>query len=73
MSIYARHVNGKQRSWLARYEAATGFEPLGQEDLDRGVKSFNQVARENIRWFEEWSNEAMGAMSTQVPWTEETP
>jgi len=44
-----------------------------QEDLDSGVKSFHQVARENIRWFEEWSKEAMGDMSTQVPWTEETP
>lgn len=52
MSIYAKKITPAQRAWLANYETETGFEPMYQEDLDDGAKSFYEVMRLNINWYE---------------------
>lgn len=67
MSIYAKKINGKQRAWLKSYEDDTGFEPMHQEDLDSGEMTFKEMARSNLRWFENWSQEVHEGLETKFP------
>jgi len=46
--IYARHLNSKRRKLLQKYENQTGFEPLGQDDLDTGRLTFREVWSMNL-------------------------
>lgn len=59
MSVYAKKVTKKQREWLSNYEHETGFEAIAQEDIDSGERTFEEVARLNIRWFEDHSSDAL--------------
>ena len=59
MAIYAKRLNGKQRAWCKKYERETTFEPLFQEDLDSGKISFEEFAKKNIRWFEDWASDTL--------------
>ncbi len=68
MTIYAKRINGKQRSWLKKYEDETTFEPLYQEELDSGAMMFDEVARYNIDWFEEGSRDVHSRVSNNVPY-----
>ncbi len=68
MAIYAKKINGKQRAWLKKYEAETGFEPFYQEEIDSGDKTFDEVARENLDWFEDWSGDVHSRVSSNVPY-----
>lgn len=65
--IYAKKVNGKQRAWLINYEKDTTFQPMHQEELDSGEMTFAEVAKLNIDWFESWSSEVMGLITTDIP------
>lgn len=67
MAIYAKSLNGKQRSWMKLYEDETTFEPLHQDELDQGIMTFAEVAKANIRWFESWKDDAYGRISSNVP------
>lgn len=69
MTIYAKKLNGKQRAWLERYEQETTFEPLHQEDLDSGAMTFDEVARANLAWFNDWSEEVFSRISSDSPCT----
>ncbi|WMI99976.1 hypothetical protein RBU55_00030 [Pseudomonas chlororaphis subsp. aurantiaca] len=59
MAIYAKKISAEQGAWLKTYEDATGFEPLNQDELDSGEMTFVEVARQNIRWFEQFANDAL--------------
>ncbi len=63
MSVYAKKINGKQRKWLLDYETHTSFEPMYQEQLDDGSMIFSEVAKANIKWFEDWSSGVIGLIS----------
>jgi hypothetical protein len=52
MTIYAKKVTKEQREWLTNYEQVTGFEPMAQEDIDSGARTFEQVAKANVDWYE---------------------
>ncbi len=69
MTIYARKINGKQKAWLKRYEGETTFEPLYQEEIDSGAMTFDEVARANLDWFENWSKDVFTRVSSNVPYT----
>ncbi len=69
MAIYAKKINGKQRAWLKMYEDETTFEPLYQEKIDSGEMTFDEVVKENLNWFEDWSSEAFSRVSSNVPYT----
>lgn len=56
--IYANNITPEQRAWLQKYMNSTGFEPMLQEDLDSGKKTFSEVARWNLDWFENWMHDA---------------
>ena len=47
----------EQRAWCKHYEQQTTFDPL-MDDFFVGNESFIEAARNSVRWFEEWSNEA---------------
>ena len=68
--IYAKKINRKQKAWLAKYERATSFEPMYQAELDSGELTFDEVAKKNIAWFEDWCSETLAFISTQVPFKE---
>lgn len=59
MAVYAKKMNGKQKAWCKKYENETTFECIHQEDLDSGEMTFEEFARENIKWFENWSSDAL--------------
>jgi len=65
--IYAKKVNGKQRAWLKKYEAETGFEPLYQEDIDSKEKTFAGVADLNCQWFEDWASDTYLSITANIP------
>jgi hypothetical protein len=48
--VYARRLNSAQRRMLNEYIALTGFEPLGQEDLDAGEITFKELWDKNVEW-----------------------
>ena len=56
--IFSKKATKEQRAWLQKYMDSTGFEPMFQEDLDSGEKTFGEVARENLEWFETWMRDA---------------
>lgn len=62
MTVYSKTATPEQREWLEKYEAATTFEPMHQEDLDAGFMTFEKVAEANVRWFEDWMGDAMDAI-----------
>lgn len=69
MAVFVKNVNGKQRAWLILYEKSTTFEPMHQDELDSGAMTFNEVARANIEWFEQWSGDAFLEITRDVPLT----
>lgn len=62
MTVYSKKATPAQRRWLKDYESATTFEPMYQEDLDSGEKTFAEIARDNIQWFQRWFGDAMNAI-----------
>lgn len=55
---FSRHLyNAAQKAWCQRYECETTFEPL-MCGYEAGEITFVQAAKESIRWFEGWSNDA---------------
>lgn len=67
MTIYATKISAAEREWLERYENATGFEPMFQDEIDSGETTFFQAAQENIKWFEDWADDAMKGITRGVP------
>lgn len=67
MTIYATKISAAEREWLERYENTTGFEPMFQDEIDSGETTFFQAAQENIKWFEDWSSDAMLGITRKVP------
>ncbi|KPG82226.1 hypothetical protein [Pseudomonas sp. RIT-PI-o] len=67
MAITSTKANDAQLAWLKQYEDHTGFEPLHQEEFDRGEMTFASVARANIDWFEAWSTDAHLAIQRNNP------
>jgi hypothetical protein len=59
MAVYAKNITAEQAAWLKTYEDATGFEPIHQEELDSGELTFVEVVRLNVRWFEQFAEDAM--------------
>ena len=59
--------SGAQKVWLREYQSTTGFEPLFQNE---GF-TFNEVARKNLKWYEEHINECYAYVSSHVPYDEE--
>ena len=57
-----------QRIWLQSYEDTTMLEPIGLEDLREDPKGFNEIARWNIRHFEDYASETLAAITSGVPW-----
>ncbi|KWW32314.1 hypothetical protein AU374_05914 [Cupriavidus metallidurans] len=67
MTIYAKKLTSEQSAWLEQYEKETGFEPMYQEDIDSGDKTFLEAAKANVRWFEEWSSDAHLRIAANIP------
>jgi hypothetical protein len=59
MAIYCKRINESERAWLQNFEAETSFEPMHQDELDSGEMTFLEVAKENLRWFQNWSRETL--------------
>lgn len=53
------NYNGKQQVWITRYERETSFDVIVPQE---GM-TFEQIARWNIEWWEEYSNDVMRAIS----------
>ncbi len=65
--IYAKRLNGKQRAWMKLYEEETGIEPLYQEDIDSGEKTFVEAARLNCQWYEDHTSDVMLRITDNIP------
>lgn len=63
MAAYAKKLSQAQRSALEEYEAISGFEALGQDALDAGLITFEELCRRNVEWLEDMTNEATRALS----------
>ena len=71
MTIYCKNITPEQRGWLRRYESATGFEPLYQEDIDSGEKTFYEAAIANVRWYESHTSEVHRIIQRDIPGEDE--
>jgi hypothetical protein len=60
------HYNPKQRAWCEQFERETGFEPM-LDDYESGEKSFPEIAKFNIDWFELHSNDVLLRISGEIP------
>lgn len=52
VAITSKRLRGKQRAWAINYERVTGFEPLHQDEYDRGAVTFQQFRDKNLTWLE---------------------
>ena len=50
--------NLAQVAWCKNYEFITTFPPM-MDEFEAGKETFNQAALRNVKWFEDWSNEAL--------------
>lgn len=51
--VYSRRASKRQRAWLQNFYDQTGFDALYQEDYDARRVTFDQLVRDNVRWFED--------------------
>lgn len=66
-AINIKRLTKSQNTWLNNYQSATCLEPMFLEDLQDGTKSFEEVAYENIRWYEDHFADAMHSISHNIP------
>ena len=59
-------MNRAQKKWCKEYEESTFFEPI-MDDFRNGNETFLEAARRNIKWFEDWSCDALRAISHKIP------
>jgi len=71
MAIYSKKMSPAQKKWARNYQTETGFEPMYQEDFDAGKISFERLAQQNIKWFEDWFRERMRAIDLPFELCEE--
>jgi hypothetical protein len=55
-----------ERDWLKGYKDATSFEAMHIDELKAGTMTFEEVVDSNTRWFEQWSSDALLAV-TRLP------
>jgi hypothetical protein len=48
----------EQKAWCVNYEKRTTFEPL-MDDYEAGNCTFQEAANYSVRWFEDWSIDAL--------------
>ena len=60
----------EERAWCKRYEKETTFEPL-MDDFLAGNETFLEAARASVRWFEDWSRDALLNISRDIPGADE--
>lgn len=53
-----RTLTPEQRKWCKKYKSETTFEPLIDNFLE-GHETFEEAARNSIKWFEDWSGDAL--------------
>lgn len=53
MAIYATKITGKWEEAFTKLESISGFEPLGQEDVDSGLITVKQCWDLNIGWLDD--------------------
>lgn len=69
--IHIKGLSAKQNAWLNLYQGCTGFEPLHLEDLISGVMNFDEVAKNNIAWYEQHKTDAFAQITDKIPYTKE--
>lgn len=55
------------RTWIEDYESETTFEVLWLDDLYNGNMTFKNFVKQNIRWFEDWSEYALNSITSNLP------
>lgn len=66
----SREYNAEQKAWVERFKARTGFDP-DMDSFKSGEKSFFEAARDSCTWWEDHSNDAMLAITCNIPgWDE---
>lgn len=63
-------LTNAQLVWLRNYEAETTFEPMEVAAIVNSSMTFNEVAQLNIKWFGQWSIDALHAITVDVPGNE---
>lgn len=58
MDLKNKKYTKKQIEWCENYHNATTFEPMMSE-YESGSETFQQAAKRNVRWFEDWSKDAL--------------
>ena len=59
MRIYPKSKYSKaQIAWCKNYEHKTTFDPI-MCDFEDGEKTFKEAAHWNVKWFEDWSVDAL--------------
>lgn len=56
-------LSKEQIAWLINYENVTTFEPMYLNELASGKMSFNDAAKGNVDWFEEWMHDTYNDVS----------
>lgn len=65
-----KKYTSKQKAWLALYKNRTGFDAL-MEEFESGEVSFYRAAINSCRWWEDHSNDALIAITLEVPGSEQ--
>jgi hypothetical protein len=56
----------KQREWCEKFERETGFEPM-LDEYESGEKTFPEIAKFDIEWYESHSSDVFLQVSDDVP------
>jgi hypothetical protein len=71
VTIYCKKITAEQREWLKQYESEPGFEPMYQEDIDNGKKTFYEAAHANVLWYESHTSEVHQSIQRNIPGEDE--
>lgn len=62
MTVYCKTATAEQLTLMKQFEDLTGFEFMHQEDLDSGVKTFNEAWKSNLHWYRDHVEETISAV-----------
>jgi hypothetical protein len=53
MAVYAKRITGKWKRAFTQLERISGFEPMFQDEIDRGEITLTQAFEDNLKWLED--------------------
>jgi hypothetical protein len=62
-----KRMNKHQKDWQRRFESETGFDMMWMDEFHDGSRSFIDVAKANVHWYEDHTSDIYLRVSADYP------